>query len=243
MDGERSVGREDGGGRGRGRGRGGGRGRGRGGRGGTGALEHCRPVTLGFKALQDLQTKTPDEIVLDLMSTRRFPATEALLTQQSVLRDDWVVLIVSVLAKACSCSSKEYLLKLFNLLPKSSFLNLHLRTYLNRLSACRMHASEVATFLSNVVTIMNELLRRFPNSYADLPVPDLYCGTKILSDTGKLTDGTLAKEVEELFKLRNQKAEELKKLEEQKQHRRRPRRDGEKIISKRTLLVKLSTVK
>jgi len=97
-----------------------------------------------------------------------------------------------------------------------------------------MQAPEVATFLSNVVRIMKELLRRFPNSYFDLPVPDLYCGTKILSDTGKLTDGTLVEEVEELFRLRNQKAEELKKQEEEKQHRRKPRRDGEKITKKRT---------
>ena len=234
MYGERNFGRERGRGRGRGRGGGGGRGGGRGGRGGTGAPEHCREVRLGFRALQDLDTKTPDEIILDLTSTRCFPATEVLLTQQTGMKDDWVVLIASILAKACSCSSKEYLLKLLNLLPKSLFLTLHLRTYLNRLSASRMQAPEVATFLSNVVRIMKELLRRFPNSYFDLPVPDLYCGTKILSDTGKLTDGTLVEEVEELFRLRNQKAEELKKQEEEKQHRRKPRRDGEKITKKRT---------
>ena len=167
----RQVPRGGGGGRGRGRGRGGGRGGGygRGGRSGDGGSEHPRQVRLGFKALQEVETKNPDEIVLDLTSSRCFPATEALL-EQSPMKDDWIVLIVSIVAKACGCSSKEYLLKLLNLLPQSMFLKLHLRLFLNRLSACRMSASKVATFLSNVLKIMNELLRRFPNSYADLPV-------------------------------------------------------------------------
>ena len=228
---ERNRQRGRGGGSCRGRGRGGGRGGGsRGGRGGHnrgGAPEnHPRQVILGFKALQTLETKSPDEIVLDLTSSRCFPATEVLLTQQTAMKDDWIVLIVSVVAKACGCSSKEYLFKLLNLLPKSPFLTLHLRTHLNRLSNCRMSASDVATFLSNVVKIMNELLRRFPNSYADLPVSDLYCGIKVLSDNDELANGGLVTEVEELMKLRKQKADELKKQEEEKQHRRKPRRDG-----------------
>ncbi|XP_068745964.1 NFX1-type zinc finger-containing protein 1-like [Montipora capricornis] len=217
------------GGRGRGRGRGwrGGATRGRGGRSGEG-----RPyqVRLGFKALEELDTKAPDEIVLDLTSTRCFPATELLL-QQSGMKDDMVVLITSILAKACACSSKEYLIKLLNLLPKSPFFALHLRTFLNRISACRMPATNIATFLNNVIKIMNELLRRFPNCYADLPVAELYCGVMFLSDTEQI-DGnqvdrnSLLKDAEELFKLRTQKAEDLKKREEEKQSRRRPRRDA-----------------
>ncbi|XP_068745966.1 NFX1-type zinc finger-containing protein 1-like isoform X2 [Montipora capricornis] len=217
------------GGRGRGRGRGwhGGRARGRGGRSGEG-----RPyqVRLGFKALEELDTKAPDEIILDLTSTRCFPATESLL-QQSGMMDDMVVLITSILAKACACSSKEYLIKLLNLLPKSPFFALHLRTFLNRISACRMPATNIATFLNNVIKIMNELLRRFPNCYADLPVAELYCGVMFWSNTeqidGNQVDGnSLLKDAEELFKLRTQKAEDLKKREEEKQSRRRPRRDA-----------------
>lgn len=228
---DRRVPRGGGGGRGRGRGRGGGRGGGygRGGRSGDGGSEHPRQVRLGFKALQEVDTKSPDEIVLDLTSSRCFQGTEALL-EQSPMKDDWIVLIVSIVAKACGCSSKEYLLKLLNLLPKSMFLKLHLRLFLNRLSACRMSASNVATFLSNVLKIMNELLRRFPNSYADLPVNDLYCGIKVLSESGELSDVSLVKDVDALLKLKNQKADELKKQEEEKQQRRRPRRDGENIF-------------
>ncbi|KAJ7333525.1 NFX1-type zinc finger-containing protein 1 [Desmophyllum pertusum] len=223
-----------GGGRGWGRGgargggggsRGGGRGGGRGGRGGDGPPENQRQVRLGFKALQDLETKTPDEIILDMTSSRCFPATESLLTQP-VMRDDWIVLIVSVLTKACDCSSKEYLFKLLNLLPSSLFLNLHLRSYLNRLSASRMTPSDITVFLKNVVKLMNELLRRFPNSYAELPVSDLYCGTRMLSDTGQLTDDALVTEVDELMKLRSEKADELKRKEQEKQQRTRPRRDA-----------------
>ena len=215
------------GGRGRGFGRGRGRGGGRSGRDEDGAQGHNpRPVRLGFKALQELDTKTPDEIILDLTSIRCSPATEFLLNQQSAMKDDWIVLTVSIIAKACGCSSKGFLIKLLNLLPKSLFFTAHLRTFLNRLSACRMPATEVATFLRNVLRIMKELLRIFPNSYADLPVSELYCGIRIFSDTQQ-PDGALVAEGEELMQLRNQKADELKKVEEEKQHRRRPRRDGE----------------
>ena len=215
------------GGRGGGFGRGRGRGGGRSGRDEDGARGHNpRQVRLGFKALQELDTKTPDEIILDLTSSRCFPATEFLLNQQSAMKDDWIVLTASIVAKACGCSSKEYLIKLLNLLPKSLFFTTHLRTFLNRLSACRMPATEVATFLRNVVRIMKELLRTFPNSYADLPVSELYCGIRIFYDTQQ-PDGALVAEGEELMRLRNQKADELKKVEEEKQHRRRPRRDGE----------------
>ena len=212
---------------GRGRGFGRGRGGGRSGRDEDGAQGHNpRPVRLGFKALQELDTKTPDEIILDLTSSRCFPATEFLLKQQSAMKDDWIVLTVSIIAKACGCSSKEFLIKLLNLLPKSLFFTAHLRTFLNRLSACCKPATEVDTFLRNVVRIMKELLRTFPNSYADLPVSELYCGIRIFSETQQ-PDGALVAEGEELMKLRSQKADELKKQEEEKQHRRRPRRDGE----------------
>ena len=215
------------GGRGGGFGRGRGRGGARSGRDEDGARGHNpRQVRLGFKALQELDTKTPDEIILDLTSSRCFPATEFLLNQQSAMKDDWIVLTVSIVANACGCSSKEYLIKLLNVLPKSLFFTAHLRTFLNRLSACRMPATEIATFLRNVVRIMKELLRTFPNSYADLPVSELYCGIRIFSDT-QHPDGALVAEGEELMRLRNQKADELKKVEEEKQHRRRPRRDGE----------------
>lgn len=142
------------------------------------------------------------------------------------MREDWIVLIVSILSKACDCSPKELLLKLLNLLPKSMFFNYNLRPHLNRLSASRLPPSEIAVFLRNVVKIMNELLRRYPNSYADLPLPDLYCSVTMLSREGQLEDEALANNVEELMKLKSEKAEELKKKEE-KQHRRRPRRDGE----------------
>ena len=176
-----------------------------------------------------------------MTSSRCFPATESLLTQP-VMRDDWIVLIVSVLTKACDCSSKEYLFKLLNLLPSSLFLNLHLRSYLNRLSASRMTPSDITVFLKNVVKLMNELLRRFPNSYAELPVSDLYCGTRMLSDTGQLTDDALVTEVDELMKLRSEKADELKRKEQEKQQRTRPRRDGENIYCAFQQHVNSSTV-
>ena len=224
----------------RGRGRGGGRGRGRGGRkggkrrggtlsrGGGGTPRNQPEAKLRFRELQALENKTSDEIIVHLTSSQCSPATEYLLKQQSAMEGQWIVLIVSIVAKACDCSRKEDLLKLLNLLPGSSFLNLLLRRYLNKLSADSLPPSDVSVFLRNVVKIMNELLRRFPNCYADLPLSDLYCGTMRLSGTGQLADDALVMEVDEIMKLRIKKAEELRKREEEeRQKRRNPRRHGE----------------
>ena len=147
------------------------------------------------------------------------------------MTEDVTVLTVSILSKACDCSSKEYLIKLLNLLPGSLFLNLHLRQRLNSLSASRMSPSDVTEFLKNVIKVMNELLRRFPNAYADLPIPDLYCGAMVLSETGNLEDINLMNEVGELMKLKTEKASELKrKDEERRQGRGRVRRNGERCV-------------
>ena len=212
---------------GRGRWRGGGRGRGRGGRRGGRTPRNQPELMLGFGELQALENKTSDKIILQLTSSQCFPATEYLLKQQSVMEDHWIVLIVNIVTKACDCSSKEDLLKLLNLLRVSSFLNLQLRPYLNKLSANSLPPCDVSVFLRRVVKIMSELLRRFPSCYTDLPVPDLYCGTKRLSDTGQLADGALVREVDELMKFRTEKAEELQRKEEAERQNRKPRRDGE----------------
>ena len=218
-----------------GRGRGGRGGRGRGGRGSRDGAPK-RPVILGFKALRDLDNKLPDGIILDLTSSRCFPATEALL-QQSDMRDDMIVLTTSVLAKACGCSAKEYLFKLLNLVRTSFFLTLSLRTFLNRMHSCRLSSSKIILFFKDVIRIMNELLLKFPNCYASLPLADLYCGIKALADTGKLDEyqmdkNALLEDAEKLLQLRNEKADELKKREEEKQPRRRRGRDGKTYFEK-----------
>ena len=220
--GQRGRGSRGGRGAWRGRGRGGRRGGRRG--GGDGTPRNQPELRLKFRDLQGLENKTSDEIIIYLTSSRCFPAMEYLLRQQTAMENAWIVPIVSIVAKACDCSYNVDLLKLLNLLPGSSFLN-SLRRYLNKLSA----NAENAVFLRNVVKIMNELLQRFPNCFADLPLSDLYCGTRRLSGTGKLADDALVTEVDELMKLRIKKAEELKKKDEEEQQRRRnPRRDGEK---------------
>ena len=245
--GQRGRGSRGGGGRGRGggggRGRGGGGGRGRGGRrggrrgggtlgrGGDGTSRNQPELKLKFGELQALETKTSDEVIFHLTSSRCFPAMEYLLKQQSVMGDHWIVLIVSIVTKACDCSFNVELLKLLNLLPGSSFLNTLLRRYLNKLSSNSLPPSDVAVFLRNVVKIMNELLRRFPNCFADLPLSELYCEARRLSDTGQLADVALVTEVDELMKLRIKRAKELKKKEEEeRQKQRKPRRDGKKCV-------------
>ena len=148
-----------------------------------------------------------------------------------------IVLTTSVLAKACGCSAKEYLFKLLNLLPPSSFLALSLRTFLNRMNSCSLPSSKIILFFKDVIRIMNELLLKFPNCYDSLPVAELYCGVIAFADAGNLDEhqmdkNSLRKDAEELFQLRNQKIAELKKREEEKQPRRRRGRDCKTYFEK-----------
>lgn len=74
------------------------------------------------------------------------------------MREDCIVLIVSILSKVCDCSFKEYLFKLLNLLLNLVFFNYNLRFYFNWLFVSRMFFFDIVVFLRNVVKIMNELL-------------------------------------------------------------------------------------
>ena len=181
-----------------------------------------RPVRLGFRALLDLQDKDPNDIVLDLTSKRCFPATEELINKSMQMKDDIVILLVSILAKACDCDTQEYLFQLLNLLPRSPFLTLHLSSYINRLG--RMTQADLDSQLKNMIKLFSELLRRYPNCYDDIPLAQLKCATEAIAINGLLSDEIIMREVERLMILKEEKVEELERAERERQERRgRPR--------------------
>lgn len=196
--------------------------------GDTGSIQSQGQLKL--KDLQNLKNKSPDDIVLHLTSESCFRSTEYLVKEQSTITDDSIVLLVNIFTKACTSESRDDLYKLLSLLPGSLFLNLHLRRNLNRLFVDPIPPFDVVAYLRNVEQIMNELLRRFPNSHSDLPLSDLYCAIRLAFDSGQLEDEALVKGVDEMMQMRIEKAEELKrKEEEEKQRKMKPRRIGKNL--------------
>lgn len=187
-----------------------------------------RPVKLGFNALLKLQEKDPNELVLDLTSSRCYQATEELMNRWE-MRDDMVILLVSVLAKACDCDTKAYLLQLLNLVQSSMFLTNHLTSYLNRLE--RMTQADLCSQLKNIIKLFSTLLRTYPNRYDTVPLANLKCATEALSAEGQLDGEAILNEVEELIELKKEKIEELERKEREKMERRnRPRKFEGKTI-------------
>ena len=185
---------------------------------------------LEYENLRDLKNKSPEEIVFHLTSEGCLWSTEHLVKKQTKITDDCLVLTMNIFAKGCDSSGKDDLFKLLSLLPGSSLLNVHLRRNLNMLSANSMLPAEFVPYLKNVVRIMNELLQRFPNSFSDLPLSDLYCAIRLASHSEQLPDDMLVKEVHTMMKLRMEKAEELKRKEEEKrQIKMKPRESGENV--------------
>ena len=145
--------------------------------------------------------------------------------------DDLVILLVSILAKACDCDTQEYLFQLLNLLPRSPFLTLHLSSYINRLE--RMTQANLDSQLKNMIKLFSELLRRYPNCYDSIPLASLKCATEVMAANGLLCDDVIMREVERLMILKEEKVEELERAEKEKQERRerRPRwMDGNALV-------------
>ena len=192
------------------------------------ADEGQRAVVLGFKALEAMQDKSPDEIVLDLTSARCFPATEDLLTKRERVTDDTIFLITKILARACSCDSREYLFKLLNLIPQSMFLNLHVTSYIRRLPddiQNPLSASKLEAVFKNLMKLFSTLMQVNPSCYSHLPLLEVSCVVTMQCDSGNL-DGEMKTKADELMKLKEEKVEELKKQEEEKKQKRRHPRDG-----------------
>lgn len=166
--------------------------------------------------------KDPDELVLDMTSERCMPATEALLEQME-MRDDLVVLVFRVLARACECGTTlSGLQKLLSALPRSIYLNLHLSAYINRLpSSSRKYGYDLEVELKAMVKLLAGVLRRLPSSFADLPIVQLSFATSALMACGKIDSSEIQSSVEELSKLKDEMAEKVNK---QAEEGRRPRR-------------------
>ena len=186
-----------------------------------------REVRLGFKTLENMQDKTPDEITLDLTSSRCFPATEYLLNAQESMTDDTIFLLVKILARASGSDARESVLKLLNVLPQSMFFTIHLSSYLSRIplhTRPPLSPDRLEVALKNLIKLLAKLMEVNPSCYPFLPLLALSCVVTMQCDDGTL-DVDIKSRVQNLMKLRDEKVEELERKEEEKKRSRQHPRD------------------
>lgn len=190
---------------------------------GSSCHQHFR---FGLHSLQTILEKSPDEMVLDMTSERRLPATEALLKQRN-MNDEVIVQLLKVLTHACHCETAHARLsKLLSLLPTSIYFRLHLSNYIGRLAnVSHLESRHKENELKHMIKIFSELLKKQPNSYPNLPLPQLWHTIKSLADKDFLYDQNIQTAAEELMALKDEMAEKVKKeVEEMGKNPRRQRR-------------------
>lgn len=215
--------------RGRGIYRGRGRGRGRGGHRRETNEDHRDvpwKILLGFRRLQELKEKEPNEIALTL-SQRKTAFKEALNENQ---HDQTMVgLFLRCLAKVCQCQSlRESIIELFVILEDSNFFKCSLPAYLFSVSESVLESSHdrQLTFqqpFRDVIVIVKEFRLRMPqsilsiiglNSILDTTFKSLREKSSIIIDDEMWDDYVEYKESQEsaLKRMSKQKTEKHREL-------------------------------
>lgn len=183
-----------------------------------------------------MTNKDADELVLDMTSERCLLATENLIND-NYMQDDKVVVVLKLFAKACSSETTQSSLhKLLSMLPKSTFLSLHLSSYINRMTdvSLDLEVDEKQNQIALMIKILKELLVMLPSSFADLPIAQLHLAVMNLDSKGELIDKQIKSEVEDLVALKDEMAEKVKQ-EGEAGTSRKPRRINRREEGKETL--------
>ncbi|XP_031564675.1 NFX1-type zinc finger-containing protein 1-like [Actinia tenebrosa] len=178
------------------------------GRGGTGARSGRRGPILGYKRLESLKSKTPDEVVDDLLNCK--DSFNDLIFSEEI-KSDWIPLLIHVIANASKSLMKENANELLFLLKESKFLSKHLKEYILELQfeAEDFDEDDLKSLLQSLTCFFRVWLSRFPGSGQKLPLDEFRgCLNKLDCDVLELQD-----EVDGLLDIRDQ---ELRSRTEQK---------------------------
>ena len=101
-----------------------------------------------------------------------------MLINSEKVKEDWIPLLITALAKMCSSKMSQNVMELLQELQKSFFLSRHLPQYILQLPFIQEDVENPSNFkavLLNICTFFKEWLARFPNSYFELPL-DTFSG-------------------------------------------------------------------
>ena len=178
-----------------------------------------------LEAMRNLLSESPEEIVnwLILQQSSLFGK------KQQKRKDEVVALLLKLLAKACDCECPHTGLgNLFSVLSKSWFLTRRVGPILDQLAAKLSRRSQTKHFdletIRDLAKVLKEILNRFPEASAHLPIVKLHSSTVKLARSGELMDRGLSSTVQELMKLR--KKEEVTRCRQEATPRSRPVKTG-----------------
>ncbi len=176
-------------GRGRGRGRrqgrgyepadrgehGGGRAQRRGGGGGTQDVSGVpRVYLISDRFLRELREKSSREITMEVST--KLDSFKGLLNSRQVGVRDRLRLILSLFAKGCRSTMNQMLNDMLACMLSSLFFTNNLNSYLSTLTQTQVmgytNVEEVVEDLESIVTLVNEMLERFPSKVDEIVVLD-----------------------------------------------------------------------
>ena len=139
------------------------RGRGRGGfqDGGRGK----RVAIFGWRKLQEVKDKEPEEIILELLSSKG--GFKELINRKESISADWVAIIMEMISKVLDYQHlPQQLLQLLNMVKDSAFLLTHLTAYLTAMTnkvSCGQQESSLQP-IKNILMLFRALVEKMPNS-------------------------------------------------------------------------------
>ena len=174
-----------------------------------------------LEAMRDLLNKSPEDIVNWLTSEHSF-----LFKNQHKVKDEAVIVLVKLLAKACDCESHSDLTYLFSILSNSWFLTRRVGPFLDQLVTKKSKKSQTKHLetIRDTAKVLTEIVTTFPNGCSSLPLVKLHTAAMRLANSGKLLDKKMISTVQELMRVK--KKEEITKRKQNAVQRSPPIRAG-----------------
>ena len=158
---------------------------------------------LWTKAMKDLLDKSPEEIVNGLIS-EHFPS----LGKKQKMKDDTVIVLIRLLAKACHSESDIALEQSFTSLQSSWFLTSRLGVFLDQAMKKKSKDPQIQGLnletVRDIVILLTEVFNRFPNSCPNSLLVKLHKVRMALLNSGKPLDKGIIFALQELTRLKKE---------------------------------------
>lgn len=172
-----------------------------------------RGPILGYKRLQSLQTKSPNEIINELLNCK----ASFIEVISSNMKEDWVYLLVCALAEGCKSHMNENVNEILSLLKESSFLSQTLVEYILTLPYNESLTSEqLTTVLSSLTMFFKEWMGRLTASCSMIPIDQLFGAIQSIREKSSHADlDECLAEIADLLSIRET---ELRRKSERHKH-------------------------
>ncbi|XP_028391771.1 NFX1-type zinc finger-containing protein 1-like isoform X2 [Dendronephthya gigantea] len=148
-------------------------------------------------------TADPTDVVLDLLKHEEQLQN---VLEDPRIRDDFVELLLEILAKVYETHMKENLIKIMALFPNTVFIRSSLPRYVMQLPMKGRRTPQ--KHVKNIILFFDQLLRRFPDNYSEIPLDSLVVATMSL---GSEMQSQVSTQVQNLVSMRQRIIEKKSK--------------------------------